>query len=323
MLKRLKIAPHKHSGKIRPHEFTSYLPLGALLMVVGLLLGVYTVNATDHPAPQAASVGISGVMPGAPPTVAATIDSPSDGQRFSSTPVTVTGTCPSDTLVEIFKSDIFAGSTSCSSDGKYSIDIDLLIGANTLLARVYDALNQAGPDSNTPVVIYDALPSQTDALTSLNLDSSQLLVNTSAVFRGVFPDKELVVPITILSGSPAYAINVQWGDSENNVYSRDNNSTFNATHTYTKAGTYQITIQVTDSTGKVAFLSVTAVVNGQVSTVISSTTDTNSTSNSIISKLLVLWPLYAAAVATVISFWLGEQREKRILRLRELLLSSR
>jgi hypothetical protein len=30
-------------------------------------------------------------------------------------------------------------------------------------------------------------------------------------------------------------------------------------------------------------------------------------------KLLVLWPLYTTILAVVISFWLGERREKKIL----------
>ncbi len=43
-----------------------------------------------------------------------------------------------DILIEIFKNKIFAGSTMCSSDGRYSLDIDLLVGKNILTAHVYD-----------------------------------------------------------------------------------------------------------------------------------------------------------------------------------------
>ena len=133
---KLSLIHHRHSGRLRPHEHTSYLPLGALLLAVGLLLGVYTSYAAS-PGPEAGSVGLSGVVPGKPPTVAPTIDTPRSGERFSTTPVTVSGTCPKGTLVEVFKNKIFAGSTPCDNSGKYSMDIDLLIGANILLARVY------------------------------------------------------------------------------------------------------------------------------------------------------------------------------------------
>jgi hypothetical protein len=316
MLKGLKLSHHHHSGQLRPHEHTSYLPLGLILLGVGFILIAYSASAASPP-PQGGSVGLSGVMPGKAPTVAATIKAPANQQRFSTSPVTVSGTCPENTLVEIFKNDIFAGSTACASSGTYTLDVDLLIGQNILVARVYDALNQPGPDSNTVTVFYDALPMQAGALTPLDFGGDQLLLNTDAVFRGVFPDKELVIPIDILGGTAPYAINVQWGDSTNKVIPRNDNLTFKASHTYAKPGTYQVSIQGTDAAGRVAFLTVASIVNGQPSIVNSTTNSTSSTN-----ALLVLWPLYVGAFAVVISFWLGERREKQILMKRGMLMSS-
>jgi hypothetical protein len=316
MLTWLKLSHHHHSGVLRPHEHTSYLPLGLILLAVGFVLLAYTASAAS-PSPEAGSIGISGVMPGKPPTAAATIRQPANGQRFTTTPITVAGTCPADTLVEVFKNDIFAGSTPCSSAGVYTIEIDLLIGQNVLVARVYDALNQAGPDSNAVTVFYDALPSQAGALTPLDFGGDQLLLNTDAVFRGVFPEKEMNVPIDILGGTPPYAINVQWGDSTNKVIPRNDNLTFNATHIYKKPGTYQVSIQATDASGRVAFLTVASIVNGQPA-IANSTTTAAATTN----KLLVLWPLYVGAFAVVISFWLGERREKQILMKRGMIITS-
>lgn len=307
----LKLIHHKHSGKLRPHEHTSYAPLGVLLLVVGLLLGVYTSYAAS-PGPESGSVGLTGIVPGKPPTVAPTIDTPKNGARFSTTPVTVSGTCPKNTLVEVFKNNIFAGSIPCRDDGTYSLDIDLLIGANVLLARVYDELNQAGPDSNTPTVHYDALPAQAGPLTSLDFGGAQLLLNTDAVFRGVFPKQEMNVPIDILGGTPPYAINVQWGDSTNKVVPRGNNQSFTIGHVYSKPGTYQMTIQGSDANGRVAFLTVAAIVNGQPGLATGST-DTPAVSNTTLTRLLTLWPLYASVVGIAVSFWLGERREKRLL----------
>ena len=308
----LKLIHHRHSGKLRPHEHTSYLPLGALLLVVGLLLGVYTSYAAS-PGPEAGSVGLSGVVPGKPPTVAPTIDTPKNGARFSITPVNVTGTCPKNTLVELFKNDIFAGSIPCSDAGTYAIDIDLLIGENILVARVYDDLNLAGPDSNKPTVFYDALPAQAGPLTSLDFGGAQLLLNTDAVFRGVFPNQEMSIPIDILGVTPPYAINVQWGDSSNKVVPRGNNQSFTVGHVYKRAGTYQVSIQASDANGRVAFLTVAAIVNGQPGAVGTSSNDQPTMSNTTMARLLALWPLYTSVVAIAISFWLGERREKHIL----------
>lgn len=316
----LKLSHHHHSGRLKPHEHTSYLPLGMLLLVVGLALTAYTATAaTPYDGPEAGSIGLAGIMPGKPPTEAATIRTPTDGQRFSETPVTIAGTCPAETLVELFKNDIFAGSTVCTAGGTYSLAIDLMNGQNILIARVYDALNQAGPDSNPITLFYDGLPPQADALNSLEFGGNQLLLNTDAVFRGIFPRKELAVPIDILGGTPPYAVNVQWGDSTNKVIPRNDNVTFNATHVYAKPGIYQVSLQASDATGRVAFLTVAAIVNGQPPVGIATTT--NKPNNVIGAQLLALWPLYAIAVTSVVSFWIGERREKQILIKRGLLTS--
>lgn len=305
-----KLGHHGHSGRLRPHEYTSYGPLALLLLVVGLALLGATVSAS--PGPDSSSVALTGTMPAPPPKTAATIVSPANGQHFSTSPISVSGSCPENTLVEIYKNDIFAGSTPCSSSGDYSFQIDLLLGQNVLIAKVYDALNQPGPDSAPVTVFYDAVPAQSASITPLNFGGSQLLLNTNAVYRGVFPDHELSVPISILGGTPPYALNIQWGDSTNSVISRSDNLTFNATHTYHRAGTYAVTIQATDAQGRVAFLSVTVIVNGQPAAVAGGTSGTTKTTT-IFVKILVLWPLYVAAVAAVTSFWLGERREKHIL----------
>jgi len=311
MRRALKISHHEHSLKLRPHEHTSYVPLGFLLVIVGFALTVYSSAAySASPGPEGRSVGITGIMPGEPPTVAATITTPTNGQRFPTSPVAVSGTCPKNTLVEIFKNDIFAGSTPCDDKGSYSLEVDLLIGENRLVARVYDALNQPGPDSNIVTVFYDALPPQAGPVTSFDFTNTQLLLNTDAVFRGTFPEQEMNVPIDIIGGTPPYAVNVQWGDANNKVIPRADNTTFHATHTYKKAGTYQISLQASDAAGRVAFLTVAAIVNGQPPVEGAASTSGDS---SLQNRLLVLWPLYTSALAIVVSFWLGEQREKRVL----------
>lgn len=314
----LKLSHHSHSGKVRPHEHTSYLPLGLLLLIVGLALISYTASADDHPGPQAGSIGMTGTMPGKPPTEAATIKVPTDGQRYSAMPATVSGTCPENTLVEVYKNDIFGGSTVCSSIGTFSVDIDFMIGSNSLVAKVYDALNQAGPDSNKVTAYYDAIASQAAPLASLDFGGAQLLLTTDAVFRGVFPNQNLSMPLTLIGGTAPFAINIQWGDGTNSVVSRNDNLTFNTVHVYKKAGTYQISVQASDSKSRIAFISVAAIVNGQPASTGSTTSSTTTTTN----KLLVLWPLYIGLVAVVISFFVGEWREKRALDKKGVLLET-
>ncbi len=321
---RKKILHHHHTGKLRAHEHTSYASLGALLLFVGSILGVYTASAaTPYTGPEAGSIGITGTMPAKPPTIAATISTPNNGQHFSESPVTVAGTCPQNTLVELFKNEIFAGSTTCESDGTYSLKIDLLVGENALIARVYDELNQPGPDSTKVTIYYDALPQQAGPLTSLDFGAPQLILNTKAVFRGIFPKQELAVPIGILGGTPPYALNISWGDTKNDLVSRGDNVEFTASHSYDKPGVYQLNIQATDSEKKVAFLSVVVVVNGQPEVASANTTGSGGSNSTANTLAMVAWPLFVASSSAVVSFWLGERREKKILRSRGLLVSAR
>jgi hypothetical protein len=308
----LKISTNEHSGKLRPHEHTSYLPLAILIFIVGLLLALFSLKpnanaATPYTGPEAGSIGLTGAMPAKPPQTAATITKPGNGQHFTATPITVSGTCPKDTLVEIYKNDIFAGSTPCESNGTFSVDIDLLFGRNSLKAQVYDVLNQAGPESNNVTVFYDVSFPVAAPTSFFDFSGAQLILNTDAAYRGSFPGQAMNVPITIIGGTPPFAINIEWGDSTNDIVSRSDNSTFNATHTYKKPGTYKITIQGTDSKKLVAYLSVAAIINGNPN-VLASTENKPP-----VNKLFILWPILAVAATLVFSFWMGEQREKRIL----------
>lgn len=305
----LKLSHHRHTGKLHAHEYTSYGPLMVLLVVVGLALVVCSASALSHPGPQSGSVGLTGIMPGKPPATAATITTPSSGQHFGTSPITISGTCPQNTLVELYKNDIFAGSTTCDDKGHYSLQVDLMLGKNILMARVYNDLNEPGPDSNKITVYYDAVPAQASPISSLSLSGAQLVLNTNAVYRGTFPGQRLDVPIDILGGTAPYAINVEWGDGSNKIVPRNNNLSFSVNHVYQKAGVYQITLQGTDSQDRTAFLTVAAIINGQPSVALSSSNGSTSAQN----KLLVLWPLYTSAAAIVISFWLGERREKQLL----------
>lgn len=319
MLRHLKLLHHSHTGSHRPHEHTSYVPLMFLLIVVGASLTLFTSTAFlwERPGPEPATVGLTGVVPGKPPTEAATIDTPSGTTRVVATPITVSGTCPENLLVEIYKNDIFGGSVMCSSDGKYTIEIDLLIGENVLTAHVYDSLSQEGPISNAVTVYFDVPANSTGQLGPLTFGGEQLMLNTDAVFRGTFPDETLSIPIDIIGGRAAYALNIQWGDGSNKVISRPSNQTFRADHVYSKAGVYSISIQATDADGRVAFLTVAAIVNGQP---YAAATTTATTDTSLVARLLVLWPLYVIAFTIVTSFWLGERREKHVLEKHHLIL---
>lgn len=309
MYAKLKILHHSHSGRLRPHEHTSYLPLALLVFLTGAVLLWFSFVSTTQaasPGPQAGSIGLTGVMPAKPPTTAATIDTPVNGQHFKISPITVAGKCPNGTLVEVFKDKIFAGATNCSN-GQYSLKVDLLFGKNVLIAQVFDSLNQAGPFSNSVTVYYDTPLPPTLPTSFLDFTGAQLLLDTDAVYRGSFPGQTLNVPITIIGGTAPYAVTVDWGDGTTKVIPRGNNSVFNASHAYKKAGTYTITLQATDSKGLTAYIQVVAIINGQPAGVASTAPPASD------HLIALLWPIFAIAATMVISFWFGERHEKKIL----------
>lgn len=312
-----KLSPHQHSGRRLPHHHTNYAALAFLIMLCGHMLGAYALNASAYvygdpnPGPFSGSIGISGKKAEPPPTVAAVIIKPGNGAHFSATPINVTGTCPKDTIVELFKNNIFAGASPCKDDKTFGLDIDLLYGSNTLVAKVFDALDQAGPDSNTVTVFYDALPVQAAPLNSSNLNDIQLLLRSSPVYRGSFPGQEIKLPLEIISGTAPYALNVDWGDSKSDLISRSDNQPFNLTHTYARPGSYQVTIKATDAKGRLAFLTVITIINGRAEIAVTGGTSGNGTRDL---SLAIAIPLFIVLLLLVVSFWLGEKREKHKLK---------
>jgi hypothetical protein len=310
----ISLKSRSHSGHLRPHEYTSYAPLGALVLIAGILLSLLTVSsfASASPPPQSSSIALSGIMPGSPPSTAASITYPANLQTIANSPVSVSGSCPSTTLVEIYKNNIFAGAVPCSSNGTYSLKVDLLYGQNTLTAVDYNNLNQAGPTSQPVSITYNVQTPVQSLLQNINFSSTQLIVETDAIYRGVLPNQQFYVPIKIIGGVAPFALNVNWGDNTNQVIPSSSNTTVNASHVYKQPGIYKIVIQASDSQQRVAFLQVAAIVNGQPALGIGATGASNNSSG-ITNKLLVLWPLYACVATLVVSFWMGEKREKHVL----------
>ena len=102
----LNLSHHRHSGRRLPHSHTSYPALAMLLLVVGVLLG-----NTSHAANALTLTGsgdyvVTAAYLGPPPATAATIDSPIDGAHVKATPVTVSGSCPSDTYVTLTRNGV-------------------------------------------------------------------------------------------------------------------------------------------------------------------------------------------------------------------------
>ncbi|MBW3538624.1 PKD domain-containing protein [Candidatus Parcubacteria bacterium] len=307
----LKLSHHRHTARHLPHHHTSYSALAFVVMLTGVLLLAVTHSAgaaTPYDGPESGSIGLSGRVAGPPPAGGATILEPRSGQRFSTTPITVRGTCPKGVIVEIFKNDVFAGAAVCSDEGGYSLLVDLFPGQNRLVARVFDALNQAGPDSLAVTVFYDEPPA---IGSQLRPGEQALVLKSDTAWKGVSPGSLLSWPVEVTGGRTPYAVSWDWGDDSVEPITRTEEGTFSSKHTYTKPGNYILRVKAADASGRAAYLQLVAVVNGAVGG--ASTT----TPGPLNGKLLLAWPMYGAAVLMLGSFWLGERfqlrRDRRFL----------
>ncbi|HEY4963118.1 MAG TPA: PKD domain-containing protein [Candidatus Saccharimonadales bacterium] len=248
------------------------------------------------------SVGLQGTISTAAPTHGATITTPVNGASFSSLPVTVNGLCPNGLLVKLFANNVFIGSVNCSNSS-YSLQVDLFAGQNDLVARVYDALDQAGPDSNTVIVTFN------DAQ-SLQYGSRVALTSPFAK-EGANPGSTLTWPIIISGGSGPYAISVDWGDgSPTSLISQPFTGTLNITHVYKTAGVYTIIVKATDINKTEAFLQLVGVANGAAQ----SNTNGNAKNNTTLKVEVLWWPAVAMLPLIFAAFWIGQRHELFSLR---------
>lgn len=286
-------------------RYRSYVSVILSCLLILGLLAVQPVSAlTSVKNPQDGSIGVEGKIGSPPPKNAATITTPRDGQGFSTIPVTVNGLCTTGLLVKLFANNIFVGSTTCTS-GSYSLQVDLLSGRNDLVARVFDSLDQAGPDSNVVTVNFN------DG--QFNPFGAPLMTITSNYAqRGADPGQKLTWPIILAGGTSPYALSVDWGDGKPaDLISTPFNGNIELSHVYDKAGTYKVVVKSTDKNGISAFLQLVAVANGAVTS--NSTSGTTQGTQKTVTKVLWL-PALISFPLTFASFWLGRRYELAILR---------
>lgn len=281
--------------------------IGLLTIACLLLFMTPMVSAQSSQNPQSGSTGLTGTVPTDPPSQGATITFPSSGQVFTNSQIDVTGVCPQGLLVKLYKNEVFAGSVVCEN-GSFNLTIDLFSGDNELVARVFDELDQPGPDSNRPVVTFDD--------SSGDLTQDRVTLTTNFAKRGANPGETLTWPITVTGGTGPYAISVDWGDGEESLLSLDLAGEFIIEHIYDTPGTYKIIVRATDANGTTSFLQVVGVSNGAVQDVPIAPTDDGATIAPTTSGgfRFIVWPLYIMLFLIISTFWLGRRYEIKKLK---------
>lgn len=273
----------------------------SLVAAVSLCTGSAYATSPFPPETSKGSIGIQGEISTAAPTRGATIATPGNGANFTTIPVSVTGICPTGLLVKVFDNNVFVGSTYCQG-GSYSISVDLFSGQNDLVAIVYDALDQAGPDSNTVTVNY------TDAQFLTFGTNVQLTSNYAE--RGAQPNTELDWPVILSGGTSPYAVSIDWGDgSPTTLMSQNDVGTLALAHTYTSAGIYEVIVKAADKNGGEAFLQLVADSTGAAQ----SNNKPTSSGSTVITKV-VWWPAAVLLPLFFAVYWIGRRAELFALR---------
>lgn len=238
------------------------------LWVVPAMVGVYlmalfvfvqpvgAINQIPTPQPIPGSYGLAATKTQEAPTTAATITTPGNGASFGNSPITVSGICTSDLLVQIYNNGVMVGSTMCTNNS-FSLSVSLFAGTNEFTAIMYDDLEQAGPTSNIVTVTYND-----STITAFG----QLVTLTSSFGRRAAPvNTELTWPLQLTGGTGPYAFSLDWGDgTATELKSQSLAGLVTIAHVYKKAGIYNVNIRVTDVNGVSAFLQVVAVSSGKV-----------------------------------------------------------
>ena len=263
------------------------------------------INQIPTPEPKPGSYGLQATKTQPPPDVGATITTPSNGGSFTTSPITVTGICPSGLLVEVYNNNVMVGSVMCVN-GSFSLQVSLFAGVNELSVSVYDDLDQIGPPSNIITVNY------TD--TRLTAFGALITLTSSYGRRSAPTGSELTWPLQLSGGTGPYAFSIDWGDgAASELKSQSLAGLVTILHTYKKAGIYQVNVKVTDVNGVSAFLQVVALGNGKVEAV-PETTETKVVTQ-------VLWIPAAIALALLVpTYWLG--RRSQIVSLRNKMLKD-
>lgn len=245
------------------HRHTSYPVLIALILIVGVLVGL-----TGRIA-RADDLLVTATVPAPIPTGAPAFTSPTDGSTTSDPTVAFGGTCPVITpavIIALYEGTTLLGSGICESDGTFHITASLAPGSHAIIATVVTITNDTG-QSSAPLHITYAPPSQ--PLTPTTPTTSATPAGPSASHHPI-PEAGTVAPLEIVSDPPfitfdaklsttwrvsfrggviPYTVIVAWGDGHIDNYPIDSPDFQALTHTYTHNRLYTVTVTMRDQSG--------------------------------------------------------------------------
>ncbi len=315
-----------HSGKILAHHHTSYPALAFLVMLAGVVLAGYSTISLADSSDQLVSLTVLGP----PPISSPVITSPVDGDTVTSSAITVRGTCEIGMLVGLYRNGGPSGSVACDGAGMFAILTTVVPGVNQFMAYTIDGLGQPGPASAPVNITYVAppVPSPTPTPTpsaaptpglstktptpspstrisggSKSVSTPPLLISTDELYYiGVTVNQALTVSARLTGGAAPYSVDWDWGDgARESMYVVT--GAIQATHSYTRPGSYKLVLRATDSQKRQAVSTTAIIVTGGPAPI----AVTTPASKDINGYLVIAWPLWVAVLLMLTSFWLGER----------------
>lgn len=287
------------------------LPVTIAACLLALVVSLAVVNkasaltALPTPAPMPGSYGIAATKLQAPPAQGATISTPGNGSSFSTSPTTVNGICPDGLLVQVYDNSVMVGSVMCTN-GSFSLQVSLFAGTNELTSIVYDELDQAGPVSNLATVNYSN--------TQFSAFGALVTLTSSYGRRAANAGSELTWPLQLSGGAGPYALSIDWGDGlATELKSQPVAGIVTISHTYKRAGIYQVNVKITDVNGVSAFLQLVGLSNGKVDAAAANAANKTNGPTTVTTKILWI-PAAIAVVLLFPAYWLG--RRSQIVSLR-------
>lgn len=330
---------HSTTGKRLSREYTGYPLLVFVLLLIGALMAGLTFTA------QASNVGVNAYVDGPAPTVPATITSPAANTHYNAVPVTVGGTCDPGYIVKLYRNNIFSGAVFCQPAGTFTMQTDLFDGANSLEARIFNAVGAQGPASPPISVVYERpvppvttptpeenTPSNTSGNTpatttpvTITPNVPKMTLNAENLYKGYYTGDTVEWPLEVSGGVAPYAFTVDWGDGTSTTLSRKEAGAFTVKHVYTKEGgykgSYAIKIVGSDSNEDSTFLQLAVIIRDRSKGATAIPGIASASEPPLHIPMRYIWPTYGVTLLMVSSFWLGQRRE--LLRLRPHLRSRK
>lgn len=318
----LHLQHYRHTGKWIEHAHTSYRVIGLLFVLTGLVLLMSNVMSKKV---EADNLLVTAKIAATLPNQASQITQPVDGAALVNNPQTISGTCevvmPAH-IIRLESNSQFIGSSPCSPSGTFAISTDLLAGENRLFARTFNFTEDEGPVSDEVVasLSFDATVSPPNAVTKVASSSQSgnsqaaipLRIRSDMIYVSFYPHRKFELQFSVEGGSPPYAILVDWGDSRQELISVDDSSALTVEHVYRTTNNRVVTLRAVDQAESNAVLQMAATsakglaLNLGNTGVFSKELFTGAT--------MVIWSIYAIISVAALSFYLGEQRELKLLR---------